>query len=1026
MSFTITDVANAITLTSNPIDEKMMKAGEEQLNAYIQANIGMFTINLIEILKGEQIYPTLVRMTAAIYFKNFVKKHWDLVPYGEFQQGVKANVVGLALGAAGVTEAVARQVREVINLILGVEHIDAWPEYLPAVVAAIEGSVRGGDYAGLLRALKLLCVVTKRYETDFHTNEMNKDIYITVHAVQKLLLELLRGLKQQCVSTVGALPVVLPSLLRVVKIFYSISCYDLAEYFERKLSEWTADMLELLAIRSPNGSADDDDDGDARPGLLARLQRVICEIATIHAERYDEEFAAYVPGFLDAIWLLLCSLKAGPRDDALAVSGMRYLAAVAGSTNKAHLTTPAVLQSVCANVIVPSMQCRADDEELFEDDARGYIRRDAEGSNACTRRRAAHDLVVALLHAHSTEVTRIIAGNVKALLAAAGSDPNGWRAKDAAIALLTSVAVKASLAAQGVTEVNELVPIADFFRAQVLPEFDLAQQNPAASNPIVRADCIKFATFFRRVLAATPADARSLLALFIRSLADPSLVVRTYAATGVERLLAMRDPPASATLRYGRDFLLAPEASASGCGVQALIVALFDCLSSSSSSSSSDGDLGEENEYVMKAILRVLAVLREAAAPFSADLFAKLLESLRAVAKNPRNPAYNHYLFEAIACLARSLIAAQPAAHPVVEQLVLPVLSEILAADVVDFFPYVFQLYALLIDAAPAGALVTGPAAATYKALLQKLLLPALWDRSGVISAQSRLIQAYVRSAPEAIAAAGSLEPLLGLCQHLVGSLATTPDAYSILVALMASLPAETMAPYMPNVLRMCFLALQKHGKTPRAHRPFVVFMCKMFLVYGFEPVARWADAVQQGVLAGLFTSEFVPYLPGITRSKDKAFALAALVVLCCLSPAMLAQPQPYAQPWAKLVNTAFTVIGSSLDTQKVLDEAVASAGGDGADIDALDNVSGVGTTYAQLSSTASYAEKFDDALFEKNKMPKSFAEIKKTFLFGIHTVSQQNPGKLSSLIQAELSQDNAKILQSIFVEAGVPAPYIY
>lgn len=1049
MSFNITDVLNSIALISNPSDEKMMKVGEEQLKKCIQANVGQFTLNLLSILQSVDgsITPQL-KMTTAIYFKNFVKSQWELIPYGEFQQLVKEHVITLSLNSGNaLSTSVTRQLREVIRLILGIEYIDAWPDYLSKVTTSIEASVRQGDYGALNNSLKLLRIVTKRYQTDLHSNEMNKDIYITIHATQKLVLELLHGLKQTLNPANANL--LFPPLLRTAKIFLDINTYDLPEYFENHMKSWAADVIDILNLRrntSNNGNNnadadDDDDDDDEQP--IPRIQKVACEIATVFAERYDEEFAEFVPTFLNSVWQLLCSLSARGRDDALAVAGMRFLSAVAGSANHGRLADPAVLRSVCTSVIVPSMSKRADEIELFEDDPRGYIRRDVEGSNAYTRRKAAHDLVVALRKVHNQEITGIIAAAVKTLVGATtdalarGDAEGAWRAKDAAISLLTSVAVNASTGAQGVTELNPLVPVADFFRTQILPEFEA--QGVRASAAIVRADCIKFATLFRRFLALSADDANGLLALFVRSLGDESVVVRTYAATGIERLLAIRDTTSNANgtttttttsaLRFNRDFLLSQGSN----GVQTLIVGLFGCLGGGATVSGGDSDLIEENEYVMKAILRVLTVLKEAAAPYSSDLFGKLIESLRAVAKNPRNPAYNHYLFEAIAVLARSLITAQAAAHPIVESLVLPVLSDILEADVVDFFPYVFQLYALLIDSAPPGSLAgTGSASAgTYVALLRKLLLPVLWDRSGLISAQSRLIQAYIRSAPERLVKESLVEPLLGLCQHLLGALASAQDGYSILIALMAALPVDVMAPYMPNVLRMCFVSLQKH-KAARAHRPFVLFMCKMFLVYGFDRVATWADAVQPGVLAGLFTSEFVPHLPTFLKTKEKMFALAALIVLCCVpqnltaaaAAAAAGSSSPYAQAWAKLVNVAFTMIAGSLDTKRLLEGEDAGNGGE--DDDVIDNVSGVGTSFAQLSSTASYGERFEEGLLERNKLPMTFAEVKKTFLFGIHNVSQNNPGKLAPLIQSELSQDNAKILQGLFADAGVPTPYIY
>lgn len=73
---------------------------------------------------------------------------------------------------------------------------------------------------------------------------------------------------------------------------------------------------------------------------------------------------------------------------------------------------------------------------------------------------------------------------------------NSWVAKDTAIYLVTALAVKSTTAASGTTATNELVPIVDFCRAQILPE--LAQ--PTSKNPILKATCIKFLTTFRQQL----------------------------------------------------------------------------------------------------------------------------------------------------------------------------------------------------------------------------------------------------------------------------------------------------------------------------------------------------------------------------------------------------------------------------------------------------------------------------------------------------------------------------------------------
>jgi exportin-2 (importin alpha re-exporter) len=65
------------------------------------------------------------------------------------------------------------------------------------------------------------------------------------------------------------------------------------------------------------------------------------------------------------------------------------------------------------------------------------------------------------------QVTGLFSGHVAALLAeAAAAGPAGWRAKDAAAYLVTSLALRGRTAAAGATATNALVDLGDFF-AQV-------------------------------------------------------------------------------------------------------------------------------------------------------------------------------------------------------------------------------------------------------------------------------------------------------------------------------------------------------------------------------------------------------------------------------------------------------------------------------------------------------------------------------------------------------------------------------
>ena len=65
------------------------------------------------------------------------------------------------------------------------------------------------------------------------------------------------------------------------------------------------------------------------------------------------------------------------------------------------------------------------------------------------------------------QVTKLFTGYVKQLLSEAGASKDNWKAKDAAMYLVTALAVKGKTAATGATSTNQLFNLTDFFQGQV-------------------------------------------------------------------------------------------------------------------------------------------------------------------------------------------------------------------------------------------------------------------------------------------------------------------------------------------------------------------------------------------------------------------------------------------------------------------------------------------------------------------------------------------------------------------------------
>src|SRR5690606_5179296 len=99
-----------------------------------------------------------------------------------------------------------------------------------------------------------------------------------------------------------------------------------------------------------------------------------------------------------------------------------------------------------------------------------YIRRDIEGSDADTRRRAAADLVRGLCQFHEAKVHAIFAEFITAML----QNAQEWRFKDAAVFLVMAIAAKTKTTARGTAAVSQFVNLTEFYTTHVKPDL-----NPA-------------------------------------------------------------------------------------------------------------------------------------------------------------------------------------------------------------------------------------------------------------------------------------------------------------------------------------------------------------------------------------------------------------------------------------------------------------------------------------------------------------------------------------------------------------------
>ncbi|KAJ2789923.1 importin-alpha export receptor, partial [Coemansia helicoidea] len=385
--------------------------------------------------------------------------------------------------------------------------------------------------------------------------------------------------------------------------------------------------------------------------------------------------------------------------------GMAFLQTVVRNPRHKHLFAASEsLALICEGIVLPNMVLPEADVELFEDDPMQYVRRDVEGSDAGSRREAAAGLVRGLLDQFSAETTQAMGSYITKALKQYAENPAGrWRDKDVALFMATSVAVVASVQSMGATQVNKLVDVGDFFATQVVQH--LAAVDSDREAPILKASAVRYVATFRSQLARE--QLAQTLPLLVAHLAHPSPAVSAYAAMAVERLLVLK-----------RDGRLAFGPADVAPHAEAILGHAFAVLARAGSPQKL-----AENDFMMKLIMRVIVASRTDILRLAPPALEKLAHIVSEVSKNPSNPRFSHFMFEAVASLARFSCAAEGSALAQFEATLFPIFQGILQADVAEFMPYVFQILAQLLGGHGAGAGL--PEA--YLQLLPPLLQPALW-----------------------------------------------------------------------------------------------------------------------------------------------------------------------------------------------------------------------------------------------------------------------------------------------------------
>lgn len=414
-------------------------------------------------------------------------------------------------------------------------------------------------------------------------------------------------------------------MILLVKIFYDLSSHDVPPIFEDNLADISALLHKYLRYENLLLITDD----DAESGPLEFVKAGICEAITLYMQKYEEDFRELCKPFITSAWTLLTTIGPQTKYDILVSKALQFLTAVAShEVHAQNFNNEATLEQVVEKVILPNVSLRESDIELFEDEPIEYIRRDLEGSDADTRRRAATDFLRKLLEKFENLVTTVVGKYITHYLAS-----SEWKSKDTAEYLFSAIAAKGVITVgQGVKTTNSLVNVVEFFQNNIASDL----VSDTGVEPILKVDAIKYLYTFRSQLTKDQWSAA--FSPLVKNLASDNYVVYTYAAIALERVLFLTNDARQHI--FEKDDILPFSKD--------LLEHLFLLIEKDPAPQKV-----QENEFLMRCVMRVLLVIKDGVIPQADSVLQHLIKITQIISQNPSNPRFYYYHFEALGAVIR-------------------------------------------------------------------------------------------------------------------------------------------------------------------------------------------------------------------------------------------------------------------------------------------------------------------------------------------------------------------------------------
>eukprot|EP00923_Selenidium_pygospionis_P007136 GHVN01012259.1.p1 GENE.GHVN01012259.1~~GHVN01012259.1.p1 ORF type:complete len:1051 (-),score=214.76 GHVN01012259.1:674-3826(-) len=856
-----------------------------------------FVPEMLKLIHSPPSQELSFQLATAIYFKNYVRRLWDLSAEQGGMSVSDRETLKTALPTVmmEVGRMVQKQMGEVVRVVGVTDFPEQWQSLLQVtseemkkhltLISASSPTPQNQtldkkSLHSLEAILKTFTSVCSKFKSAMRSNEVLRELKTVLDSPHLLTLlteiakvalgaivgpEPLSNLPapQQSSSTSGGgaptashYSVVATDLESLrgwfeimshcVELFHSLNVVDLPEYFEDNMNVWMSILLSMLSWSGDGGQRGvlAEKDHEASSCVVQELKAEVCECLKLYADKYQSEFQSFVTPAMQAVLVNILPLPMTSKNDAAVIAGLRFVSSCAFTNWEVphNVFDDEAMFSHIVNVgVIPNVNLSLEELNMMEDDPQEFIRRDIEGNENFTRRSAAMTLIRALNKSHDKKITTLLSSHVTSLLQASAASgtvppPTGMTAE----------------------QWSEVMKTAAIFLITAL-SIKSATRLKGVSE--VRGDVVDVVQFFNTHLASELSVTDTRRRCVVRS-ATLKFIATFRNQFSREQLTTQLLPVIASHLKSPQPIIHTYAASCIDrlCSSKDKLdpietkPVLKGCLTSLMSRIN-EQSVEWYNEHLIKCLLEVLLFLKQEARDLGLPVLTSLVALVRSVSDNPTNPHFNQYLFEALTAVVRISAPHHPAE---VENAVLETLVRLIQQDLHDFVPYSLQVLGVLLD-------VTADTSATahlssYSQLFTLLLERERWTQSTAnVPGIVRLFAAYFRKhAMFNSILTANMEAILERFQYCLNHNKLTSTSFTLISDLVHYTPLTLYQSYFKMLLTVLLAKIQQK-KTEILSQRIALFLSLFCCKADPKILVTTLNEIQAGLASQLYRAVICP-----------------------------------------------------------------------------------------------------------------------------------------------------------------------